>query len=252
MSVVQQDLDLDSSEGVEVSVDTEEELMKECEEMWDDMEKLSLLIMQVKCLTAELGQWHKKTLEITPLTEDVLITLGKEEFQKLRQDLEMVLTTLQSKNEKLKEDLEREQQWLNEQEQIMESLNLLHGELKNQVGTCSESRILNELKTKIISIKKFKEKILITLGKFLEDHFPLPHGNIKKKRKNIQESTAQLITLNEILEILINRMFDVPHDPYVKINDCFWPPYIELILRNGIALRHPEDPTQIRLEAFHQ
>uniref|UniRef100_A0A8C5KW15 Centromere protein K n=1 Tax=Jaculus jaculus TaxID=51337 RepID=A0A8C5KW15_JACJA len=181
--------------------------------------QLSLLIMQVKCLTAELGQWHKKTLEITPLTEDVLITLGKEEFQKLRQDLEMVLTTLQSKNEKLKEDLER---------------------------------ILNELKTKIISIKKFKEKILITLGKFLEDHFPLPHGNIKKKRKNIQESTAQLITLNEILEILINRMFDVPHDPYVKINDCFWPPYIELILRNGIALRHPEDPTQIRLEAFHQ
>lgn len=47
-------------------------------------------------------------------------------------------------------------------------------------------------------------------------------------------------------------MFDAPHDPYVKINDSFWPPYIELLLRNGIALRHPEDPTQIRLEAFHQ
>nr|XP_044994875.1 centromere protein K isoform X3 [Jaculus jaculus] len=231
MSVVQQDLDLDSSEGVEVSVDTEEELMKECEEMWDDMEKCQ----------NKLSLFGTETL-----------TNSNAQFQKLRQDLEMVLTTLQSKNEKLKEDLEREQQWLNEQEQIMESLNLLHGELKNQVGTCSESRILNELKTKIISIKKFKEKILITLGKFLEDHFPLPHGNIKKKRKNIQESTAQLITLNEILEILINRMFDVPHDPYVKINDCFWPPYIELILRNGIALRHPEDPTQIRLEAFHQ
>ncbi|KAM6157048.1 centromere protein K isoform 1-T1 [Erethizon dorsatum] len=205
--------------------------------MWKDMEEcqnkllligtetlsnsnaqLSLLIMQVKCLTAELSQWHKETPEITPLTEDVLITLGKEEFQKLRHDLEMVLSTIQSKSEKLKEDLER---------------------------------IFNELKTKILNIKEFKEKLLITLGEFLEDHFPLPDGTVKKK-KNIQESTAQLITLHEVLEILINRLFDVPHDPYVKISDSFWPPYIELLLRNGIALRHPEDPTRIRLEAFHQ
>ncbi|KAM6157049.1 centromere protein K isoform 2-T2 [Erethizon dorsatum] len=264
-----QELDPDSTTDMEVA-DTEEELIKECEEMWKDMEEcqnkllligtetlsnsnaqLSLLIMQVKCLTAELSQWHKETPEITPLTEDVLITLGKEEFQKLRHDLEMVLSTIQSKSEKLKEDLEREQQWLDEQQQIMKSLNVLQNELKNQVVTFSESRIFNELKTKILNIKEFKEKLLITLGEFLEDHFPLPDGTVKKK-KNIQESTAQLITLHEVLEILINRLFDVPHDPYVKISDSFWPPYIELLLRNGIALRHPEDPTRIRLEAFHQ
>uniref|UniRef100_A0A2K5Q7Z2 Centromere protein K n=1 Tax=Cebus imitator TaxID=2715852 RepID=A0A2K5Q7Z2_CEBIM len=163
--------------------------------------KLSLLIMQVKCLTAELSQWQKKTPEIIPLTEDVLLTLGKEEFQKLRHDLEMVLSTMESKNEKLKEDLER---------------------------------VFNELKTKLLNVKEYKEKLLITLGEFLEDHFPLPDGSVKKKK------------------ILINRLFDVPHDPYVKITDSFWPPYVELILRNGIALRHPEDPTRIRLEAFHQ
>ncbi|XP_005392688.1 PREDICTED: centromere protein K [Chinchilla lanigera] len=267
----QQELDPDSTTDMEVVTDTEEELIRECEQMWKDMEEcqnklsligtetlsnsnaqLSLLIMQVKCLTAELNQWHKETPEITPLTEDVLITLGKEEFQKLRHDLEMVLSAIQSKNEKLKEDLEREQQWLDEQEQIMKSLNGLYSELKNQVVTFSESRIFNELKTKILNIKEFKEKLLIILGEFLEDHFPLPDGTVKKKKKIIQESTAQLITLHEVLEILINRLFDVPHDPYVKISDSFWPPYIELLLRNGIALRHPEDPTRIRLEAFHQ
>ncbi|XP_004623265.1 centromere protein K [Octodon degus] len=185
---------------MEVVTDTEEELMRECEEMWKDMEEcqnklsligtetlsnsnaqLSLLIMQVKCLTAELSQWHKETPKITPLTEDVLITLGRQEFQKLRHDLEMVLSTIQSKNEKLKEDLEREQQWLDEQQQIMKSLNVLHDELKNQVVTFSESRIFNELKTKILNIKEFKEKLLITLGEFLEDHFPLPDGTVKKK-----------------------------------------------------------------------
>jgi centromere protein K len=123
--------------------------------------------------------------------------------------------------------------------------------LKNQVVTFSESRIFNELKAKILSVQEFKKKLLVSLGEFLEDHFPLPDGNVKKKQKTIQQSTVQLITLHEMIMILINRMFDVPHDPFVKISDSFWPPYIELLLRNGTALRHPEDPTQIRLEAFH-
>ncbi|XP_051028493.1 centromere protein K [Acomys russatus] len=271
MSENQRELAPDITADTEDVIDTEEELIKQCEEMWKDMEEcqnklsligtetltpsnaqLSLLFMQMKCLTAELGQWNKRTPEITHLTEDVLVTLGKEEFQKLRRDLEMVLSTIQSKNEKLKEDLEREQQWLDEQQQILETLNALHSDLKNQVVPFSESRVFNELKAKIRSIKEFKEKLLITLGEFLEDHFPLPDGNIRKKQRNIQESNVQLITLNEILEMLINRMFDVPHDPYVKIGDSFWPPYIELLLRYGIALRHPEDPSRIRLEAFHQ
>uniref|UniRef100_A0A8D1IAN3 Centromere protein K n=1 Tax=Sus scrofa TaxID=9823 RepID=A0A8D1IAN3_PIG len=189
------------------------------ETLTDSNAQLSLLIMQVKCLTAELSQWQKETPEMIPLNEDVLVTLGKEEFQKLSHDLELVLSTIKSKNEKLKEDLER---------------------------------VFNELKTKMRDIKEYKEKLLVTLGEFLEDHFPLPDRSVKKKKKNTQESTAQLITLHEILEILLNRLFDVPHDPYVKISDSFWPPYIELLLRNGIALRHPEDPTRIRLEAFHQ
>ncbi|KAF4024332.1 hypothetical protein G4228_016342 [Cervus hanglu yarkandensis] len=253
MSVNQQDLDPDSTTDVEDVADAEEELIKKCEEMWKDMEEcqnklsltgtetltdsnaqLSLLIMQVKCLTAELSQWQKETPEMIPLNEEILVTLGKEEFQKLRHDLELVLSTIQSKNEKLKEDLEREQKWLDEQQQILESLNVLQNELKQQVVTFSESRIFNELKTRMRDIKEYKEKLLVTLGEFLEDHFPLPDRNVKKKK------------------ILLNRLFGVPHDPYVKISDSFWPPYIELLLRNGIALRHPEDPTRIRLEAFHQ
>uniref|UniRef100_A0A2K6LDM6 Centromere protein K n=1 Tax=Rhinopithecus bieti TaxID=61621 RepID=A0A2K6LDM6_RHIBE len=169
------------------------------ETLTDSNAQLSLLIMQVKCLTAELSQWQKKTPEIIPLTEDVLITLGKEEFQKLRQDLEMVLSTMESKNEKLKEDLER---------------------------------IFNELKTKMLNVKEYKEKLLSTLGKFLEDHFPMPD-----RSKNIQESTVQLITLHEMLE--------------VSVFDSFGHLMLSCLLLNGIALRHPEDPTRIRLEAFH-
>lgn len=40
-----------------------------------------------------------------------------------------------------------------------------------------------------------------------------------------------------MLEIIFNRLFVVPHDPYVKISDSFWAPYIELLLLEGIAIQ---------------
>ncbi|KAM7148409.1 centromere protein K isoform 2-T2 [Molossus nigricans] len=222
MSENNQDLDPDCTTDVEDVTRAKEELIKKCEEMWKDMEEcqnkislvgtetltdsnaqLSLLIMQVKCLTAELSQWQKETPEILPLNEEILLTLGKEEFQKLRHDLELVLSTIQSRNEKLKEDLEREQQWLDEQQKIFGSLIVLHDELKQQIVTVSESRVFNELKTKLRDVKDYKEKLLITLSEFLEDHFPLPERNVKKKKKNAQESTTQLITLHEMLEVIL-------------------------------------------------
>jgi hypothetical protein len=45
MSANQQDLDPDSTTDMEVVIDTEEELIKECEEIWKDMEKVSIKII---------------------------------------------------------------------------------------------------------------------------------------------------------------------------------------------------------------
>lgn len=54
-------------------------------------------------------------------------------------------------------------------------------------------RIFNELKAKILSIKEFKEKLLLALGDFLEDHFPLPDGNTQKKRVSFRETISKLL-----------------------------------------------------------
>ncbi|XP_060047261.1 centromere protein K isoform X3 [Erinaceus europaeus] len=175
----QQDLDPDSTTEVENNQNAEEELFKECEEMWKDMEECQ----------------NKLSLVGTETLTD-----SNAQFTKLKHDLELVLSTVQSKNEKLKEDLEREQQWLREQQQIMESLNALHNKMKEQIVTFSESRVISELKTKLHDIKEYRKKLLITMGEFLEDHFPLPDRNAKKKKKN-KETTEHLITLHEILEL---------------------------------------------------
>ncbi|XP_072461200.1 centromere protein K isoform X2 [Notamacropus eugenii] len=271
MARSQQNLTPDDIQDKEYVVDRKDKIIEECEELWKQMEKcqqeitlaggerlnssdtqLTLLMMRLKSLTAEYNQWLERTPDIIPLNLENLVKLGKGELQKLDHDLKLLLSMIQSKNQKLQEDLRREQGWLDEQEELVASLSEICKELKKQVIPVSEKRTLLELKTKMTKIRRHREKLLTSLGEVLDKHFPFPEENGNKKRKRECQPNARLMTMHEILEILINSLLHSPHDPYVKINDSFWPPYIELLLRSGIALRHQDDPSQIRLEAFHQ
>ena len=52
-------------------------------------------------------------------------------------------------------------------------------------------------------------------------------------------------------QVLMNKCTDDEPDPYITLDESFWPPYIELLLRCGIALRHPQACQRIRLVPFH-
>ncbi|XP_071587830.1 centromere protein K isoform X3 [Heliangelus exortis] len=248
-------------------------------------DKVSRLMMNARALAAEHNEWQHRSPEIISDNLDVLLALGKEEFhsqqgtqlllrlthklfvyrlslcctavlQKVKKDLEMVLSTIQSRNEKLEEDLKREQQWHEEQKLVLDALNEIEKEKNNEAKKLSRtslnSRVLRELQHQEKKLSMYKKELLNALGEFLEEHFPLPDKTRSTKNsKNSGEPAVELITLHEILEILVNKLMRTPHDPFVTIEDSFWPPYIELLLRCGIALRHPEDPNRIRLEAFH-
>ncbi|OXB53274.1 hypothetical protein ASZ78_000296, partial [Callipepla squamata] len=269
-------------------VDAKEELLRECENIWKEMEKcqskltlltaetmpdsdakVSLLLTRMQALRAEYYQWQKRNPELISTNPEVLLLLGEEELQRVKKELEIVLSAVQSKNEKLKEDLEREQQWRDEQEQILYTFREVEEEMKKEAVTDSEKRVFQELKNQMSELKEYKKKLMNALGEFLEEHFPLPekNGNAKKKKYS-EKPSEQLLTMHEILEfylpqhvlkfsilvfqVLLNQLICTPHEPYVTVDDSFWPPYLELLLRSGIVLRHPEDPNRIRLEAFHE
>ncbi|XP_010284636.1 PREDICTED: centromere protein K, partial [Phaethon lepturus] len=105
---------------------------------------------------------------------DVLSALGKEELQKVKKNLEMVLSVVQVKNKQLEEDLQREQQWHEDQEQIVLSLNRIEEETKINIKQRSKKRAFKELQHQILKLKTYKEELLNALGEFLEEHFPLP------------------------------------------------------------------------------
>ncbi|XP_058682184.1 centromere protein K isoform X2 [Poecile atricapillus] len=257
-------------------VDAKEELLGECESIWKQMEecqsklmllgtetllqsdaKLSLLMLRWKALTVDSHQWQVRNPEIISTNPDALLELGKEELQKVKNDLEMVLSAVRSKNKQLEEDLKREQQWYEEQKQMLDTLNKIEEEANIQVEQPSTKslkvREFNELKSKILKLKTHKKKLLSALGEFLSEHFPLPEKDENIENKNpSSEKVVELITLQDILEMLINKLMTTPHEPYITINESFWPPYIELLLRCGMALRHPKDPNRMRLQAFHK
>ncbi|XP_064592033.1 centromere protein K [Zonotrichia leucophrys gambelii] len=256
-------------------VEAKEELLDECDSIWKQIEegqsklmlqgtetlppsdtKLSLLMLRWKALTVDVRQQQARNPELISTNPDVLLELGKEELQKVKNDLETVLSTLQLKNKRLEEDLKREQQWNEEQKQILETLNKMEEEANTEVEHPStkslKTRELNGLKNKLLKIETYKKELLSALGEFLDKHFPLPEEDENTEKKNsLAEPAVQLITLQEILEMLINTLMATPHKPYITINESFWPPYIEVLLRHGVALRHPEDPNRIRLQAYH-
>ncbi|NXI00681.1 CENPK protein, partial [Pachycephala philippinensis] len=173
-------------------------------------------------------------------------------LQKVKNDLEMVLATVESKNKKLEEDLKREKQWYKEQEEMIDSLDKTEEETTTQDEQPFTKSLKDELKNEIIKLKAYKKELLSALGEFLDEHFPLPEEGVNTKNKNSSaEPAVELITIQEVLEVLVNKLMNTPHDPYITINESFWPPYTELLLRCGVVLRHPEDPKRLRLEAFH-
>ncbi|XP_030049046.1 centromere protein K isoform X2 [Microcaecilia unicolor] len=222
MSLYQHDIAPDITPHARCSVDAVEELLDECDKKWKQMEEfqnrltllgtetlsesdaqLTLLMMQVKALTAECNQWQKRSPELLPDNQEILLAMGKEELQKVDHELEMMLSCVQSKNRKLKEDLQREQKWLEEQEQLVKALTARQEELRNLVVETSETRIIEELSNRIVKIREYEKELLEALGEFLEEHFPPPEEqrSTNKKKKGLStEPPAQLITLHEILE----------------------------------------------------
>ncbi|KAE8636209.1 hypothetical protein XENTR_v10002886 [Xenopus tropicalis] len=225
MSGYQHELPPDISKTSQAPEEAREELLQQCEEIWKQMEEcqskltmsgpetlpemdvqLYLLMMQVKALTAEYEQWQKRTPEIISDNQDVLLAVGKEELDKVARELEMVLSSVQAKNKKLKKDLEKEQNWLDGQQKLVDALTSRQDELKNQLSTFSEKRVFQDIANKLFKVRAYKEELLSALGDFLEEHFPLPEeqeNQSKKKKGQSGKKTVPLMTLHEILEVIL-------------------------------------------------
>ncbi|XP_068105963.1 centromere protein K isoform X2 [Hyperolius riggenbachi] len=273
MSSYQLDLPPELHSTAQSSESAKKDLLEQCEALWTEIgqcqnkvtglddEKLPetdvqlyLQMLKVKALTSEYEQWQNKKPEIISQNQDVLLAAGKEELEIVDRGLEMMLSSVRDKNMKLKSDLEKQQKWLDEQQEAEEVLSAKLEEFRTRSAKVSESSLYQELKTKLQKVRDYRQELLSALGDFLSEYFPVPddqENRLKKKKSPFDQSQMKWVPLAEILETLISKLSESPHDPYIPVKDDYWPPYLEMLIRYGIALRHPEDSGRIRLEAFH-
>ena len=60
-----------------------------------------------------------------------------------------------------------------------------------------------------------------------------------------------MYNLKGMLEELLNAAVSTAADPYLPVLPSYLPAYVELLLRAGIAVKHPRDPTRWKLVDFH-
>lgn len=256
------------SDTPELSEVAHAELLNQCEEQFALLGKLQSEITlserdKPKCgrkpeeqslnrlmaTEAEFKQWLTMEPKLLAENSEILLQAGKEEMLKLCSQLEMVVLCYEAKRDKLKETKELEQKWLEEKIQMLAAATDQVGQLqveKQQLLSCS---IIQDTKDTIQKMKLYQERLMESLGDILQKHVPPPQIENKKK-SSAQDVIEELMSLGEILELLMNKSLKAPHDPYIDIDSTFWPPYIEMLLRYGIAVRHQENNFKIRLEPF--
>ncbi|XP_029999405.1 centromere protein K [Sphaeramia orbicularis] len=254
--------------AAELSETAHTELLDRCEEQFAQLEKLQNEIIlsepdlcenpqeqavnRLIATEAELKQWLTMEPKLLAENSEILLQAGKEEMLKLCSELEMIVLCYEAKRDKLKETKELEEKWLDEKKQMLVTATHHVDRLQKEKEKLPEHSVLQDTKIKIQKMKVYQERLMECLGDILEKHVPLPQSETNKKKKNNpQEMNEDLISLNEILELLMNKVLNTPHDPYVTIDSTFWPPYIEMLLRYGIAIRHQENNFKIRLEPFY-
>uniref|UniRef100_A0A8C7YQZ8 Centromere protein K n=1 Tax=Oryzias sinensis TaxID=183150 RepID=A0A8C7YQZ8_9TELE len=172
---------------------------------------------------------------------------------KLCSQLETVLSCCQAKRDKLRETKELEQKWLEEKTQVLKAAKNHVEQLQKEKEDISVHSMLQDIKEKIQKMKAYQETLMECLGDILEKHVPLPQveaGPSRRKKSAESQISQEPVSLSEILEVLMNKALQSPHDPYVIVDDTFWPPYVEMLLRYGMAVRHQENSFKIRLGAF--
>ncbi|XP_033100472.1 centromere protein K-like [Anneissia japonica] len=259
----------------------EKQLKMEIKEQWLKLNKLHDKLLQETCLGSvknpectmlQISEAKEQRLQaevdimkkslpslITPnseVIEAVLLTSLQSSTDQLKQTLSVVKT----QRRELVEETERERKLLGQHMEVKASLEQKLEAERKEPGKPASSRLKSLEEKKRRGLEE-QQRLMRNLGQFVLKHYPLPGPEFSRKRKLSGKSTKgdgnddgedQYLPLLNILEGLMNKSTSTEeYDPYLEITSDLWPPYVEMLLRCGIAKRHPEDSNRICMTAFH-
>ncbi|BFZ11604.1 hypothetical protein BsWGS_14643 [Bradybaena similaris] len=217
--------------------------------------RLQLLQELEKRLKAELLFVRERDLKTLPESASLQMLMLEHHQEKQLDNLRETLTYSQALQSEVLEDIKQE-------EEAHSSLSTLNEALKKKVAVIDErsgdangktlESVLAEMTTKVNRVTEMNKYFKNTLKNILSKHFPLPHTKEATfVEKNKDDDTRNKLSLMSMVGRLIEQSLNSPEQPYIDIDDRFWPPHVEFLLRCQLVLKDPHNSHRIKLVPFH-
>jgi len=227
--------------------------------------RIKVLEAKVKRYEAEIKQLKSGSLEL----EEDLVSNPALAKARVKEELIRVIAEHDTAIQQLNISIEKERELLIREKQIHAELIELNKALESKIAKQIESE--NPAKVKQDEMKTMRAKwevltksnatITKQLVQFMDTYYPEVTGQSNKKRRKPLDSyfgssqkqavDIQYTDLKTIVQDLINKCTLAPENPYLVCKPEYYPPYIELLIRSGIAVKCPDDSTLIKLTDFH-
>ena len=251
---------------------SQKHLLDECEAKWLELQKLQRAITEVKVPTAAVGDnalstvLHTKELHLRAhkallrdSKPDPPVTRPTIQLELLNSDLADSVTQITDTLSLVKTQKKEIEAEIKRETKVNGMLKELQSALTSKLDEATRNSLTERILLQRLDDRDKKataESIALsnTTQRFVKDNFPIPEADQLKewgKKNRSRRRSMRLLSLSDIVEELINLCLERPHDPYMELEYLHWPPYVELLLRNGIALKHPNDDHRIKLVPFH-
>ncbi|CAI2183175.1 17069_t:CDS:2 [Funneliformis geosporum] len=177
----------------------------------------------------------------------------EEEYVKLneiRSKLKHFETPLNALSEEEKRDT------LNESEIIHDTLLDKLKRFQQNIGSMTQKSEIGVIREKINTVRKDFDTLMYEFRKFADTNFP-PQDCASDEimidnSDDLENENEIMLSLKDMIEDLMNQTYSNPNNPYLKFDpDRVWNPYVETLIRAGIAKRHPNDANMLKLVEFH-
>ncbi|KAI8374115.1 centromere protein Cenp-K [Radiomyces spectabilis] len=223
------------------------------EDQTPEKKLLSQYMYEERELSSELEKQMNDVNVISRPSDQTIVELQfKESLFRSTDQLHQALAFIEAELKESVETLQRETAVLKECKEIRSVLTDKLDRVRNggQHIAAPDSQM-----EKIPAIRQKHNATMGDLIDFLDMYYP-PHPcespePADEDMDGARDPNANFCELKFILEDLMNQVVMNPSNPYITLEPgTYWPPYIETLVKAGIALRHPEDSSKIRLADF--
>jgi len=252
-----------------------EELQKRCKTLYHQIERAHLRYLQKQYKPQSISQIKdkQKTIQIlefklaafkarlarpkeNPMDFDVEQVYEPALFlNTLKVDLETSVEQYGQcilNDKKIIQDLKQEEQFNDKiLERDLAFSSVLAEVIEKSEQNKSIDQLIQKLNEQITLMRDNNEELKEFLKNFEKDFFPKLNIPIRPKKTKKQKG-VRYSSLSEMITQLIERMLQTPDDPYIRMTESFWQPYVELLLRANMIEKSPENGSSIKLVHFHK